>query len=175
MFSFISTILFSNTAFFSCFWLCILLVLVSSIHFHLGVHYLDWMLSSFLPVVLILLFFFSSFLFVWEFLWAFLAVECCSYHYLGDVSTVLCGLWSLGNTIWDQAGTSEVDLSPALWTTRELLTAWNMLMLKVQYFAHLIHRADSLENTPMLGKIECKRRKEQQRMRWLDGITGSNT
>ena len=46
------------------------------------------------------------------------------------------------------------------------------LMLKLQYFGHLIQRADSLEKTLMLVKIECRRRR-QQRMRWLDGITDS--
>ena len=44
-------------------------------------------------------------------------------------------------------------------------------MLKLQYFGHLMQRADSLEKTLMLGKIESRRRKGQQRMRWLDGIT----
>ena len=46
-----------------------------------------------------------------------------------------------------------------------------MLKLKVQYFAHLLRRTDSLEKTLMLGKIEGRRRRGQQRMRWLDGIT----
>ena len=46
-----------------------------------------------------------------------------------------------------------------------------MLRLKLQYFGHLIERTDSLEKTLMLGKIECRRRRGQQRMRWLDGIT----
>ena len=46
-----------------------------------------------------------------------------------------------------------------------------MLKLKVQYFGHLIRRTDSLEKTLMLGKIEGRRRRGQQRMRWLDGIT----
>ena len=46
-----------------------------------------------------------------------------------------------------------------------------MLKLKLQYFGHLIRRADSLEKTLMLGKIEGGRRTGQQRMRWLDGIT----
>ena len=46
-------------------------------------------------------------------------------------------------------------------------------MLKLQYFGHLMRRADSLEKTLMLGKTEGKRRREQQRMRWLDGITDS--
>ena len=47
------------------------------------------------------------------------------------------------------------------------------LKLKLQYFGHLIRRADSLERTLMLGKIEGKRRRGQQRMRWLGGITDS--
>ena len=46
-----------------------------------------------------------------------------------------------------------------------------MLKLKLQYFGHLMQRAESLEKTLMLGKIECRRRREQKRMRWLDGIT----
>ena len=48
-----------------------------------------------------------------------------------------------------------------------------MLKLKLQYFGHLMRRVDSLEKTLMLGKIEGKRRRGQQRMRWLDGITDS--
>ena len=46
-----------------------------------------------------------------------------------------------------------------------------MLKLKLQYFGHLFQRADSLEKTLILGKIEGKRRREQQKMRWVDGIT----
>ena len=46
-------------------------------------------------------------------------------------------------------------------------------MLKLQYFGHLIQRADSLEKALMLGKIEGRRRRGRQRMRWLDGITDS--
>ena len=46
-----------------------------------------------------------------------------------------------------------------------------MLKLKLQYFGHLMRRTDSLEKTLMLGKIEGRRRKGRQRMRWLDGIT----
>jgi len=46
-----------------------------------------------------------------------------------------------------------------------------MLKLKLQYFGHLIQRADSFEKTLMLGKIEGRRRRGRQRMRWLDGIT----
>ena len=48
-----------------------------------------------------------------------------------------------------------------------------MLKLKLQYFGYLMQRADSLEKTLMLGKLEGKRRRRQQRMRWLDGITNS--
>ena len=48
-----------------------------------------------------------------------------------------------------------------------------MLKLKLQHFGHLMERADSLEKTLMLGKIEGRRRSGRQRMRWLDGITNS--
>ena len=48
-----------------------------------------------------------------------------------------------------------------------------MLKLKLQYFGHLMQRADSFEKTLMLGKIEGRRRRGQQRMRWLEGITDS--
>ena len=48
-----------------------------------------------------------------------------------------------------------------------------MLKLKLQYFGHLMRKADSFEKTPMLGKIEGRRRRRRQRMRWLDGITNT--
>ena len=48
-----------------------------------------------------------------------------------------------------------------------------MLKLKLQYFGHLMQRADSFEKTLMLGNIKGRRRREQQRMRWLDGISDS--
>ena len=48
-----------------------------------------------------------------------------------------------------------------------------MMKLKLQYFGHLMQRTDSFENTLMLGKIEGRRRRGRQRMRWLDGITTS--
>ena len=48
-----------------------------------------------------------------------------------------------------------------------------MLKLKLQYFDHLMQRTDSLEKTLMLGKIEGRRKRDQQRIRWLDGITDS--
>ena len=68
-----------------------------------------------------------------------------------------------------------------LWTTRrsnqsilkEIRLEGLMLKLKLQYFGHLMRRADSLGKTLMLGKIEGRRRRGQQRMRWLDGITDS--
>ena len=59
------------------------------------------------------------------------------------------------------------EISPGCWV--EGL----MLKLKLQYFGHLMRRADSLEKTLMLGKIEGRRRRRRQRMRWLDGITNS--
>ena len=69
------------------------------------------------------------------------------------------------------------------WTTRRsnqsILNEINLeyslggLMLKLQYFGHLMCRANSLEKTLMLGKIEGKKRRGQQRMRWLDGLTDS--
>ena len=46
-----------------------------------------------------------------------------------------------------------------------------MLKLNLQYFGHLMQRSDSFEKTPMLGKIEGRRRRGQQRLRWLDGVT----
>ena len=55
----------------------------------------------------------------------------------------------------------------------EYSSAGLMLKLKLQYFGHLMGRADSLEKTLMLGKIEGRRRRGQQRIRWLDGITDS--
>ena len=55
----------------------------------------------------------------------------------------------------------------------EYLLEGLMLKLKLQYFGHLMQRTDSLEKTLMLGKIEGKRRRGRQRIRWLDGITDS--
>ena len=48
-----------------------------------------------------------------------------------------------------------------------------MLKFKLQYFSHLMHKVDSLKKTLMLGKIEGRKRRGQQRMRWLDGVTDS--
>ena len=64
-------------------------------------------------------------------------------------------------------------------SNRSILKEFNLeyslegLMLKLQYFGHLMQRANSLEKTLMLGKIEGRRRREQQGIRWLDGITDS--
>ena len=58
-------------------------------------------------------------------------------------------------------------------TSPEYSLEGQMLKLKLQYFSHLIRRTDSLEKTLMLGKIEGRRRRGRQRMRWLDGITNS--
>ena len=60
-------------------------------------------------------------------------------------------------------------------TLKELNPGYSLevLMLKLQYFDHLMGRADSLEKILMLGKTEGKRRSERQRMRWLDGVTDS--
>ena len=57
--------------------------------------------------------------------------------------------------------------------SRECSLEGLMLKLKLQYFGHLMRRTNSLEKTLMLGKIEGRRRRGQQRMRWLDGITDS--
>ena len=56
---------------------------------------------------------------------------------------------------------------------KEISSEYSLLKLKFQYFDHLMQRTDSLEKTLMLGKIEGGRKRGQQRMRWLDGITNS--
>ena len=67
----------------------------------------------------------------------------------------------------------EIKLSVLREISPEYLLEGLMLKLKLQYFGHLMQRTDSLEKTLMLGKIEGRRRRGQQRMRWLDGITDS--
>ena len=57
--------------------------------------------------------------------------------------------------------------------TKFLFASWYVLMLKLQHFGHLMQRADSLEKTLMLGETEGRRRRGQQRMRWLDSVTNS--
>ena len=70
-------------------------------------------------------------------------------------------------TAWRSNQTILKEISP------EYSLEGLMLKLKLQYFGHLMQRVDSFEKTPMLGKIEGERRRGQQRMRWLDGITDS--
>ena len=106
-----------------------------------------------------------------------------------DACMYRCESWTIYKESWVQNWCFE------LWCWRRLLTVpWTarrsnqsilreispgcslvglMLKLKLQYFGHLMQRADSFENTLMLGKIEGRRRRGQQRMRWLDGITNT--
>ena len=100
-----------------------------------------------------------------------------------------CESWKTNKSVHQRTDTSEVwcwrRLLRVPWTARRsnetILKETNpeyslevlMLKLKLQYFGHLIRRADLLKKTLMLGKIEGKRRRGQQRMRWLDGITDS--
>ena len=76
----------------------------------------------------------------------------------------LVGLWHVG---WRSNQSILKEISP------EYSLEGLMLKLKLQYFGHLIRRTDSLVKTLMLGKIEGRRRRGQQEMRWLDGITDS--
>ena len=75
------------------------------------------------------------------------------------------GKYTLKNSVAFPSTTSNLPIFPQ----KPPLT----LMLKLQYFGHLMRRTDSLEKTLMLGKIEGRRRRGRQRMRWLDGITNS--
>ena len=68
---------------------------------------------------------------------------------------------------------STVGVQRELWRKSGCFLAGMMLKLKLQYFGHLMRRVDSLEKTLMLGGIGGRRRRGQQRMRWLDGITDS--
>ena len=71
---------------------------------------------------------------------------------------------------WDATRSNQSILKEI---SREYSLEGLMLKLKLQYFGHLMQRTNSLEKTLMLGKIEGRRRRGQQRMRWLDGITNS--
>ena len=74
---------------------------------------------------------------------------------------------------WESLGLQGDHTSPS-YRRSVLGVHWkDMLKLKLQCFGHLMQRADSLEKTPMLGKIEGRRRRGRQRMRWLDSITNS--
>ena len=70
---------------------------------------------------------------------------------------------------------SPLDCKEIQPIAREISPEYSLegLMLKLQYFGHLMQRADSLEKALMLGKLEGRRRRARQRMRWLDGITDS--
>ena len=103
------------------------------------------------------------------------------------VVTYGCESWTIKKAERQRIGTFELwcwrRLLRVPWTGRrsnqsilkEISPEYSLegLMLKRQYFGHLMRRTDSLEETLMLGKIEGRRRREQQRMRWLDGITNS--
>ena len=65
----------------------------------------------------------------------------------------------------------KVGLKIYFWKFNTLLTSCYLYLIMLQYFGQLMRRADSLENTLMLGKIEGRRRRGRQKMRWLDGIT----
>ena len=98
-----------------------------------------------------------------------------------------CESWTIKQAEWQRIDASELwcwrRLLRVPWTARrsnqsilkEISLEYSLegLMLKLQYFGHLMRRADSFEKTLMLGKIEGKRRRGRQRMRWLDGITDS--
>ena len=82
-----------------------------------------------------------------------------------------CGAWRrLLRVPWTATRSSHSFLKEI---TPEYLLEGLMLKLKLQYFGHLMWRANSLEKTLMLGRIESRRRRGKQRMRWLDGITDS--
>ena len=82
-----------------------------------------------------------------------------------------------GGKTTDDRNISLLDITVFLLSSRiavhQMPSEGLMLKLKLQYFGHLMRRADSLEKTLMLGKIEGRRRRRQQRMSWLDGITDS--
>ena len=100
-----------------------------------------------------------------------------------------CETWTIKKTEHQRTDAFELwswrRLFSALWTSRksnksilkEISPVYSleglMLKLKLHYFGHLMRRADSFEKTLMLGKIEGRRRRGRQRMRWLDGITDS--
>ena len=85
-----------------------------------------------------------------------------------------CGpMWRRGVTLWSHSSDTMFQISQFNEISPEYSLEGLMLKLKLPYFGHLMRRADSLEKTLMVGKIEGRRRKGQQRMRWLDGITDS--
>ena len=96
--------------------------------------------------------------------------RCWNPPWLRDLCEHICCWRRLWRVSWTARRSNQSilkDISPEY--------SWEglMLKLKLQYFGHLMQRTDSLEKTLMLGKIEGRRRKGWQRMRWLDGITDS--
>ena len=88
----------------------------------------------------------------------------------GELMLLNCGV---GEDSWESLGQQGDPTSPSWFLSPEYSFEGLMLKLKLQYFGHFMRRVDSLEKTLMLGKIEGRRRRGQQRMRWLDGITSS--
>ena len=86
-----------------------------------------------------------------------------------------CFLTVVLEKIWEWAPWTARRWNQSIWKQSILNPEYSLerLTLKLQYFGQLMQRADSLEKTLMLGKIEGRRRRGQQRMRWLDGITDS--
>ena len=84
--------------------------------------------------------------------------------------------WCFGTVVLEKTLESPLDAEEIKPVNPKGNQPWILIgrmMLKLQYFGHLMRRADSLEKSLMLGKFEGRRRKGQQRMRWLDGITDS--
>ena len=79
----------------------------------------------------------------------------------------------LEKTLESPLDSKEINLSILKEISPEYSLEGLWLTLKLQYFGNLLQRTDSLEKTPMLGKIEGRRRRGRQRMRWLEGITDS--
>ena len=79
----------------------------------------------------------------------------------------------LEKTLESPLDSKEIKTANPKGNQSSIVIGKTVLKLKLQYFGHLMQRADSLEKTLMLGKIEDKRRSRRQRMRWLDGITDS--
>ena len=89
---------------------------------------------------------------------------------VGELMLLNCGVGEVLRVPWTARRSNQSilkEISP------EYSLEGLMVKLKLQYFGHLMRRTDSLEKTLMLGKTEGRRRREQQRMRWLDGITDS--
>ena len=82
-------------------------------------------------------------------------------------------LWCWRRLLWDPRTARRSNQSILKEINAEYSLEWLMLKLKLQYFGHLMWRAESFEKTLMVGKVEGRRRRGRQRMRWLDGITDS--